>query len=73
MTQSRRMSLIETVAGVVIGFTVSVLASLVVYPAFGHSFTLGQNVGITLIFTAMSIARGYLVRRFFNWLQWRLE
>ncbi len=72
MTQTRRMSLIETVAGVAIGFTVSVLASMVVYPAFGHSFTLSQNIGITLIFTALSIARGYLVRRFFNWLQWKL-
>lgn len=72
MTQTRRMSLIETVSGVAVGFTVSVLASLVVYPAFGHAFTLRQNVGITLIFTALSIARGYLVRRFFNWLQWKL-
>ena len=66
MSQSRRLSLIETLAGVSIGFVVSVLASLVVYPAFGHSFTLGQNMAITVIFTALSIARGYLVRRLFN-------
>lgn len=66
MTQSRRHSLIETIAGVAVGFVVSVLASLVVYPAFGHSFTLGQNVGITIIFTVLSIVRGYCVRRLFN-------
>lgn len=66
MSQSRRHSLIETVAGVAIGFVVSVLASIVVYPAFGHGFTLGQNIGITIIFTVLSIVRGYCVRRLFN-------
>lgn len=71
MSQSRRQSMIETIAGVAIGFVVSVLASMVVYPIFGHAFTLSQNIGITIIFTVLSIARGYGVRRFFNWL-WRV-
>lgn len=66
MSQSRRMSLVETVAGVAVGFVVSVLASFVVYPIFGHAFTLSQNIGITIIFTVLSIVRGYLVRRAFN-------
>ena len=66
MSQSRRHSMLETVAGTAIGFVVSVLLSMAVYPAFGHSFTLGQNVSITVIFTVASIARGYLVRRAFN-------
>lgn len=66
MTQTRKQSAIETVAGVAIGFVVSVSASAVVYPLFGHAFTLGQNVGITVIFTILSIARGYAVRRLFN-------
>lgn len=70
MMQTRRQSLIETVAGVAIGFLLSIAASFVVYPLFGHSFTLSQNIGITIIFTVLSIARGYGVRRFFNWL-WR--
>ena len=66
MSQTRRMSLVETIAGVAIGFVVSVAASFVVYPIFGHSFTLSQNIGITIIFTVLSIVRGYLVRRAFN-------
>ena len=70
MMQTRRQSLIETVVGVAIGFVLSMAASVVVYPLFGHSFTLAQNAGITVIFTVLSIARGYGVRRFFNWL-WR--
>lgn len=66
--QSRRLSLIETLVGVALGFVLSVGASLVVYPMFGHSFTLTQNMGITVIFTVISIARGYAVRRLFNWI-----
>lgn len=66
MSQTRRMSAVETVAGVAIGFAVSVCLSFVVYPLFGHAFTLSQNVGITIIFTVASIVRGYLVRRAFN-------
>ena len=66
MSQSRRHSMIEAIAGTAIGFIVSVLASYVVYPAFGHVFTLAQNISITAIFTVLSIARGYFVRRLFN-------
>ena len=64
--QRRHQSLIETLASTAIGLVISILLSLAVYPAFGHSFTLAQNVGITVIFTAASIARGYVVRRAFN-------
>jgi hypothetical protein len=67
MSQSRRMSAVETLAGVAIGFVVSVAASFVVYPLFGHSFTLSQNICITIIFTVLSILRGYVVRRAFNY------
>lgn len=70
MSQTRRQSMIETVVGTAAGFVFSILLSIVVYPLFGHSFTLAQNAGITVIFTLASIARGYGVRRFFNWL-WR--
>jgi Na+/phosphate symporter len=67
MSQSRRMSIIETVSSVAIGFAVSMAASVVVYPMFGHAFSLSQNAGITVIFTVLSIFRGYAVRRAFNW------
>lgn len=66
MTQSRRHSMIEACAGTAIGFVVSVLASMVVYPAHGHRFTLAENISITLIFTVLSVVRSYVVRRAFN-------
>jgi Mg/Co/Ni transporter MgtE len=70
MSQSRRMSLIETCVSIGIGFVVSVIITAVVMPAYGHDVTLADNIQITLIFTVASILRGYLVRRaFVRW--WR--
>lgn len=66
MSQSRRHSFIETITGVAIGFMVSMALSAVVYPAFGHKFSMIQNFWITAIFTVASIVRGYVVRRAFN-------
>ena len=66
MTQTRLQSLIEALVNVALGMVISVLLSLVVYPAFGHAFTLAQNIGITVIFTVASILRSYVVRRWFN-------
>lgn len=68
--QTKSQSLVETVSGVVVGFAVSMLLSMVVYPLHGHSFSLAENASITVIFTLASLARGYGVRRFFNWF-WR--
>jgi hypothetical protein len=58
MTQTRRHSALEAIAGTAIGLIASVLASTVVYPLFGHAFSLPQNIGITLIFTVLSVVRG---------------
>lgn len=66
MPQSRRMSLVEAWTGTAIGFVVSVVLGLAVYPLYGCSFTLSQNISLTLIFTVASIVRGYVVRRLFN-------
>lgn len=68
MTQSRRSSAVEAIISVSTGFAVSLAASPIVYPLFGHAFTLMQNIGITLVFTVLSLMRSYLVRRFFVWL-----
>jgi len=66
MNQSRLGSFIEATINTGIGFVMSILLSMIVYPMFGHAFTLAQNVGITAIFTIASIARSYCVRRWFN-------
>lgn len=66
MNQTRIGSLIEAVINTAIGFGISMLLAVIVYPLFGHSFTMAQNLGITCIFTVVSIARGYILRRWFN-------
>lgn len=66
MRQTRLGSLIEALMNTAIGFVISMVISVLVYPAFGHRFTLAQNAGITLIFTVASITRGYVLRRWFN-------
>lgn len=71
MTQSRRHSMAEALTGTAVGFVVSVLASMVIYPLHGHAFSLREVTSITIIFTVLSIARGYAVRRLFNYLHHR--
>lgn len=66
MNQSRVESLVEACLGTAVGFVISMALSYIVYPMHGHSFTLAQNVSITIIFTAASVARSYAVRRWFN-------
>lgn len=69
--QARKWSAVEAVAGTAVGFAVSIGISLVVYPAFGASFSLADIGAMTAIFTVASIARSYLLRRFFNWIHHR--
>lgn len=73
VSQSRRSSAVEAIISVSTGFAVSLAASPIVYPLFGHAFTLTQNIGITLVFTVLSLLRSYLVRRFFVWLDRRQD
>ena len=64
--QSRRMSLIEAVTNVAIGYGVAVLAQLAISPLFGIAVSLGDNLAIGAAFTVVSLARSYAVRRLFN-------
>jgi len=64
--QSRTHSFIESLVNVALGMIISMALQVVVFPAFGHAFTLAQNFGITIVFTVASIVRSYVVRRWFN-------
>lgn len=66
MTQSCRASLVESVANTAIGWTINFGANLAILPAFGFNVTPLDAAGIGVIFTGISIARGYVVRRVFN-------
>ena len=60
------MSATEAVTSTAIGFIVSWGLTLAVLPVFGYAVTIGHSLGITAIYTAASIIRGYAVRRVFN-------
>lgn len=68
MSQSRKMSLIEQLASVAIGFLVALIIQLTLLPVMGIHTTSGQDFLIVSVFTVASIIRGFYVRRFFNWL-----
>jgi hypothetical protein len=66
VNQTRLESLCEALLNTAVGLVISVIANQLVFPRFGFHPTLGQNVLISCIYTAISIARGYTLRRFFN-------
>jgi hypothetical protein len=66
MMQSRRMSLIEALSNVAIGYGVAVLAQIAVFPLFGLQVSLSDNLLIGALFTLVSVARSYAVRRMFE-------
>lgn len=66
MSQSRKQSMVEAVLNIVIGMGVAFAGQLIVFPALGIAVRLDQNVMITIAFTAISLARSYLLRRLFN-------
>ncbi len=65
MTQSRRMSLVEAVTNVVVGYAVAVVTQIVVFPWFGLHPDFGENLMIGMIFVGISLLRSYTLRRLF--------
>lgn len=66
MAQSKKMSLVETVTSTAIGYVVALITQMLVFPLYDLEVTIGQNIGISVIFTVVSLVRGYFVRRLFN-------
>ena len=71
MKQSRLMSLVESLANVLVGYGVAVITQMMVFPLFGLAVTVTENLLIGLIFTAVSIVRSYALRRGFKALRVR--
>ena len=66
MKQSRAMSLVEAVANVAVGYGVAVLTQILIFPIFGLHTTLAQNLKMGAVFTVVSIARSFALRRLFE-------
>ena len=66
MKQSRLMSLVESVANVIVGYGVAVVTQILIFPIFGLHTTLAQNLKMGVVFTVVSIARSFALRRVFE-------
>ncbi|MAU52246.1 MAG: hypothetical protein CMN17_07690 [Roseovarius sp.] len=66
MKQSRTMSLVEAIANVAVGYGVAVVTQILIFPMFGLHTTLVQNLKMGGIFTIVSIARSFALRRIFE-------
>jgi hypothetical protein len=66
VTQTKLGSVIESLANIVVGFTINWCANMTVLPLFGFKISGGAAFEIGLIFTVVSLVRSYVLRRWFN-------
>ena len=64
--QTKKQSLIETLTSVFVGWLIGVILNMLVLPLFDYNVSLTDGVLISIIFTAVSVIRGYVIRRWFN-------
>lgn len=66
MPQTRLGSLIESAMNILIGYWVALLSQLAIFPMFGIHLPFHDNLLIGAWFTLISLARSYIIRRWFN-------
>lgn len=66
MNQTRLSSFIEACINVIIGFAINMVANALILPLIGFHITLAQNLYIGVLYTVISVARSYTIRRWFN-------
>jgi hypothetical protein len=67
--QRKRTSLLESVVNCAIGIGIAFAMQVVLFPLFGIHISYGTSGLIAIVFTAISIVRSYLLRRFFEFLR----
>lgn len=66
MTQSHKMSFIESITNVSVGYFVACLSQIIIFPLFGVHLPLRDNFLIGGWMTVVSVVRSYTIRRLFN-------
>ena len=62
--QSKKDSLIESLTSTTIGWLIGVILNLTILPLFDYDITVVDSLWVSLIFTAVSVIRSYVIRRF---------
>jgi len=68
MSQSRKMSLAESIVQVAISYCTAIVTQLIIYPWFNIYLSFTDQLGIAGIFVFVSLCRNYIIRRTFNWI-----
>jgi hypothetical protein len=68
MGQTKKASIIETITNILIGYWINFLGNWFILPLFGMEVSFSQNIQIGLLFTIISVARSYGLRRLYNYL-----
>lgn len=67
MTQHHVDSIMEALCNQAVGFVVAMATYIfIINPLFDLKSSASESFWITMIFTAISIIRGYVIRRLFN-------
>jgi len=66
MNQTKLESLLESIVNILIGYFVALLSQLIIFPLVGIDVPLSTNLIIGFWFTAISLVRSYVIRRWFN-------
>lgn len=66
MSQTKLGSLVEVIVGTAIGMVISLIAQIPIFPLYGIEISMAEDIQIVILFTVVSIIRGYMVRRAFE-------
>lgn len=66
VSQSKKMSAVESSTNIAVGVVVSLLSQIVIFWLYAIPVSFSRNVQMTAWFTVVSFIRSYSLRRFFN-------
>lgn len=64
--QRKSHSITESIINVVVGFGINFTANMLIFPLFGWSINVRQNITLGVIYALISIAQSYVLRRVFD-------
>ena len=69
MKQTRRTSMLESIANTIVGWIVALVGQILIFPLFGINIPLSSSAEIGLLFVGISTLRSYALRRAFEHLR----
>lgn len=64
--QTRRGAIIEAWVNIFIGFSINFFANFAIFPLIDVHVSSAQNFWLGCIYTAVSVVRSFMIRRWFN-------